>query len=444
MALAVETQPGDLLGKYRILERIGGGGMAEVFRGRHEKLDRDVAIKVLRSSLASDPGFIARFEREARLVANLRHSNIVQVFDFDTHGDRLYMVMEYVKGGTLKQFLETKNEIREKIPLREILRLLSQIAGALDYAHEQGMLHRDLKPSNILLDLDGNTYLSDFGIARIIGQSEITRTGSILGTPAYMSPEQCEGSTLTPASDIYSLGIILFEMITGCVPFDAESPLAVLHRQIHDPLPMLALYRRGLPSEMDTFLQKALAKKPGDRFPNARALLKAFEQFVPSNRVDISEPGIETEIPIKALPVHLDQDEKKKGFFSGGWLPALAILIFVLMVVAVMIWSARQSNLATIKRCSSAKTCEAAAIQLIGANRPVMAVEAYAKASSLVTPSEQIEWAQLKCDQADLLAKLNKIPDARTAYRDCAAWTQNETSLQTIRTFAQQKLKELR
>ncbi len=145
MALSVETQPGDLLGKYRILERIGGGGMAEVFRGRHEKLDRDVAIKVLRSSLAGDPGFIARFEREARLVANLRHSNIVQVFDFDTHGDRLYMVMEYVKGGTLKQFLETKTTAGEKLPLRDILRLLSQIAGALDYAHEQGMLHRDLK-----------------------------------------------------------------------------------------------------------------------------------------------------------------------------------------------------------------------------------------------------------------------------------------------------------
>ena len=306
------------------------------------------------------------------------------------------------------------------------------------------MLHRDLKPSNILLDPDGNTYLSDFGIARIIGQSEITRTGSILGTPAYMSPEQCEGNSLTPVSDIYSLGIILFEMIAGCVPFDAESPLAVLHKQIHEPLPMLALYRRGLPPEMDTFLQKALAKKPEGRFPNARALLKAFELFVPSNRVDITEPGILTEVPIKALPEHLDQDEKKKGIFSGGWLPALAILIFVLIVVAVMIWSTRQSNLATIKRCSSVKTCEAAAIQLIGANRPVMAVEAYAKATSLVTPGEQTEWAQLKCDQADLLARLNKIPDAKAAYRDCAAWTQNETSLQSIRTYAQQKLKGLR
>jgi eukaryotic-like serine/threonine-protein kinase len=176
MALPVDTKPGDLLGKYRILERIGGGGMAEVFRGRHEKLDRDVAIKVLHSSLAGDPGFIARFEREARLAANLRHANIVQVYDFDSHGDTLFMVMEYVKGGTLKEFLETKNAANEKLPLKEIIRLFSQIASALDYAHEQGMLHRDLKPSNILLDPDGNAYLCDFGIARIIGQSKITRT----------------------------------------------------------------------------------------------------------------------------------------------------------------------------------------------------------------------------------------------------------------------------
>ena len=216
------TPNNNLLGKYQILERIGAGGMAEVYRGRHDKLDRDVAVKVLHSSLTGDPQFIARFEREARLAASLRHPGIVQVYDFDSQGDQLYLVMEFIDGGTLKQRIETLSAKGEFMPLPEISRLLTQIADALDYAHDKGMLHRDMKPSNILLDQADGLYLTDFGIARMLGGEEITRTGSILGTPAYMSPEQCEGKPLSFASDIYSLGIILFELLTGVVPFDAE------------------------------------------------------------------------------------------------------------------------------------------------------------------------------------------------------------------------------
>ena len=265
------NQPGSLsgkiLGKYQVLERTGLGGMAEVYRGRHEQLGRDVAIKVLHPALIHDPEFLARFEREARLVANLRHPNIVQMFDFDTQDDQVFMVMEFIAGGSLKQRLDELKSSGQFMPLDEIARILNQMAAALDYAHTRKMLHRDLKPSNILLDASGNVYLTDFGIAHMMGGTRLTNTGSLLGTPAYMSPEQGRGEPLTIASDLYSLGIILFEMITGEVPFNAETPLAILQKQINDPPPPVEIYRKDLPVGVGKVLAKALSKKRGKSLP---------------------------------------------------------------------------------------------------------------------------------------------------------------------------------
>ncbi len=444
MSLSQITKPGDLLGKYRIIDRIGKGGMAEVYRGRHEKLDRTVAVKILHSSLANDSDFIARFEREARLAANLRHTNIVQVYDFDTQKDRLYMVMEYINGGTLKELLDKQKETGKYLSFRVISRILSQIASALDYAHSQGMLHRDLKPSNILLDKSGNAFLSDFGIARIIGQSGITRSGAIMGTPAYMSPEQGSDESLTASSDIYSLGVILFEMLTGQVPFEAESPIVVLHKQVHEPAPSVLSFRKDLPHQIEPVLEKALSKDPVGRFDTAAELINTFSAVCSKNRID--NPTQEKAHTAKPTVRTWGKRITKPGESakSHKWLPYAIVFLFFLVLAGIMIWSTRQSTLTGIRRCTTVESCQSVAVELLNDERPVLASEAYAKAASLVTEPQQIEWAQLKCDQADLLARLGKINEAKAAYRECSLWTQNAPTLDALRLYAQQKLKSLR
>jgi serine/threonine protein kinase len=445
MSLPADPVGSILLGKYRVLERIGMGGMAEVFHGRHEKLNRDVAIKIMHSALTEDPLFIARFEREARLAATLRHSGIVQVYDFDTQGDHLFMVMEYINGGTLKQRLESLKSSGEFLPLHEASRIFSQIANALDYAHSRNMLHRDLKPSNILIDRANTVYLTDFGIARSMGSSEITRTGSILGTPAYMSPEQCEGKSLSFSSDLYSLGIILFEMLTNTVPFEAESPLAVLHKQIHDLPPNLDAYRPDLPAGINELLQQALSKEPGKRFSTAAGFAKSFAVLIKD-----AASGNPSSQSLERGPIETGENTPNKEMAkaapnkSRGWLLAVGLVTLILLTAGILIWTARQSSTAAIRRCTTPAACQTAALQLVAANRLVLAAEAYVKASSLVPGGEQTTWAKMKCDLGDIYLRINKTIEARNAYRDCIAWTHNEGQWTNIRQYAQQKLKELK
>ncbi len=445
MSLPVDSNNDNLLGKYKVLERIGLGGMAEVYRGRHEKLNRDVAIKILHSSLTEDPEFIARFEREARLAATLRHPGIVQVFDFDTQGDHLFMVMEYINGGTLKQHLETMKFSGEFMPLQAVSRVFSQIASALDYAHSQNMLHRDLKPSNILLDQTANVYLSDFGIARIMNSDEITRTGSILGTPAYMSPEQCEGTLLSFSSDLYSLGVILFEMLTNMVPFETDSPLAVLQKQIHDPPPSLNNYRQDLPDDLNALLQKALSKQPESRYASAAKIAEELSGIIQSaaGQLSSSDPNRNTSIET-GTPSPLEGAHQPTRKMPSGWLIAVGLIVIILLTAGILIWTARQSNMAVVKRCTTPETCQTAARLLVNANRLVIASEAYSKAASLVSADEQTAWAEMKCDQGDVYARINKIAEARSAYRECITWTHNENQLAALRQYAQQKIKDLK
>jgi len=433
-----------LLGKYKIQDRIGTGGMAEVYRGFHEKLNRTVAVKILHPSLTNDPEFTARFEREARLAANLRHPGIVQVYDFDMQGDLYFLIMEYINGGSLKKHLEDLSSLNEYMPLKEVSRTVRQIANALDYAHDQGMLHRDLKPANILIDDSGNTYLSDFGIARLVDSSEITRSGSILGTPAYMSPEQCEGKPLTPVSDLYSLGIVIFEMISGHVPFDAESSLAVLQMHIHEDIPLLEDTRTGLPSGLDRFLQKALAKKPEDRFQSALEMARAFATLVPdfSDTVQVESRAGAIDKPSTGTNLRsVPQTGKSR---PTGWLVAIGVIAVLLISAVVMVWIARQSNLAAARQCTTVESCETAAVGFSRENRPVLAIETYLKAISLVPAVEQTAHAKLKCDLADLYVKTEKTAEARKAYRECIAWTHNAEDQSTLRDYAQQKLKNLK
>jgi len=423
-----------LLGKYTVLERIGTGGMAEVYKGRHEKLGRDVAIKVMHTSLAGDAQFTARFEREARLSASLRHRGIVQVFDFDKQGDRLFLIMEYVNGGTLKQRLETLRAEGRYMPLKEISRIFQQVANALDYAHDQGMLHRDLKPANILLDQSGEAYITDFGIARLLESEEITRTGSILGTPDYMSPEQCEGKTLTFTSDIYSLGVILFEMLTNRVPFDADSPLATLQKQVHAPVPSLTDTRNDLPTSLDVLLRKALAKEPETRFDTAEELADEFSRLAVSVG-DSNPPAARKSTPAPVKP---------SNNMSYGWIVAAVLIILALGAGGFWLWKLRQTSAASAARCVSVETCERNARALATADRPLLAIESYLKAVSLVPADQQTVNAQLPCDLGDAYARINKKPEARLAFRECIAWTHDEAGLAGLRQYAQKRIKELK
>ena len=264
-------------GKYVVVEVIGQGGMADVYRARHPTLARDVAIKAIHPHLATEPGFQERFAHEARLVAGLRHPGIVQVHDFDAIGGRPYMVMEFIDGGTLKDRIARARAERGRMTLDEAGRFLVPIADALDYAHARGAVHRDIKPANILLTSAGDPVLSDFGIARILEDSiQVSATGALVGTPAYMSPEQAGSRPVDARSDQYSLGIVAYEMVTGRVPFHGESPTAVMVQHLQDPPPEPRLLSPDLPASVQAVILRALAKDPAARFASAGEMARAF------------------------------------------------------------------------------------------------------------------------------------------------------------------------
>ena len=282
---------GVTVGSYRILTPIGRGGMAVVYKGYQPTLDRYVAIKVMSHTVADDHNFVERFQREAATVARLRHQNLVQMLDFGVHQDISYMVMEYIDGETLKERIIRISNSGKRIPLSEVKRIVQDTATALDYAHAHGIIHRDVKPSNIMLrseerlaKLTGavpfTAVLTDFGIARMLEGVQLTGTSATIGTPDYMSPEQAQGEPATAASDIYALGIVLFEMLTGELPFKADSPLAVLIKHLQARPPLLASKVPELPVSLELVIMKALAKNPQDRYTTAGELAGALSQAI--------------------------------------------------------------------------------------------------------------------------------------------------------------------
>jgi tRNA A-37 threonylcarbamoyl transferase component Bud32 len=261
---------GTTLGKYRLVKRIGQGGMAQVYKAYQPDLDRYVAVKVLHPHLVGDDGFAARFRREARAVAALEHPHVVRVYDFDAERGVAFLVMERLDGRSLKAILRDLDCRDEKMALEDVGRIVGAIAEALDYAHGRGLVHRDVKPSNVILTDGGRPVLTDFGIARIVeGSTAITESGGTLGTPAYMSPEQCKGETGDARSDIYALGVLLYQLCTGHVPFDADTPYAVILKHISAPLPSPRSQRPDLPEAIERVILKAMAKEPEDRFQTA-------------------------------------------------------------------------------------------------------------------------------------------------------------------------------
>jgi serine/threonine protein kinase len=294
---------GENVGPYRLIEKLGKGGMATVYKAYHPSLDRYVAIKALHPAFMEHPGFIDRFEREAKVVARLEHPNIVPIYDFSEHEGRPYLVLKYVRGETLKARLE-----KSRLTYKESRHIFRVISSALAYAHQEGVLHRDVKPSNVLLDKNGGIFLADFGLARIAETSQTTLSGQMMmGTPHYISPEQAKGlGDLDFRTDIYSLGIMMYELLVGHVPFQADTPFSVIHDHIYSPLPMPRTINPELNEDIERALLKALAKKREDRYSSVSEMmtvfLKAFDTLIKEH----PEPG---EAPTLTLrPIQTEQD----------------------------------------------------------------------------------------------------------------------------------------
>jgi eukaryotic-like serine/threonine-protein kinase len=302
---------GKTIGNVRIEKLLARGGMAEVYLGTHLNLERPVAVKLLHSFIEEEPLLLERFHREAKVVAGLRHSNIVQIFDFATIDGHPYIVMEYLKGPTLATYLRHLHQRKKRIAPDQVARLLNELSAALDYAHKQGVVHRDIKPGNILLhnkneDIpldkpltdDVEAIITDFGLVRIMNTASQTASGTVSGTPAYMSPEQARGDPTDHRTDIYSLGIVLYEMLAGRVPFEADSTLTILHMQIHTTPPAIP----GIPAKVQAVLDRTLLKNPDERYQTTRELANDYSRSIgmTTQAETIREPHPESPVPIEA------------------------------------------------------------------------------------------------------------------------------------------------
>lgn len=281
---------GQSIERYNILSQIGEGGMATVYKALDTCLHREVALKVIRTerlTLETMDKTLKRFQREARALAKLTHTNIVPIMDFGEFEGKPFLVMPFISGWTLKE------RLGRPIPWQESARILIPIGRALQYAHQQKIIHRDVKPSNILLDPSGDSLLTDFGVAKILidteETSDLTGTGMGIGTPEYMSPEQFQGTGMDARTDVYSLGVVFYEMVTGKKPFTAKTPAAIMVKQATESLPRPSTFVAGLPSSVEKTLLKALAKKPEDRFTDMGEFLRALEAIAQGKEIPVTE-----------------------------------------------------------------------------------------------------------------------------------------------------------
>jgi len=335
---------GKTIGRVRIEKYLARGGMAEVYLGSHLTLERPVAVKVLHSYIEEEPELLNRFQREAKVVAGLRHPNIVQVFDFDTVDGHPYIVMEYLSGPTLATYLRNLHQQNQRIPPNQVARLLKGLTAALDYAHELGVIHRDIKPGNILLHSksgqvdpaapltkDIDAVLTDFGLVRITTSASQTATGQISGTPAYMAPEQARGDRTDHRTDIYSLGVVLYEMLAGRVPFESDSTLSIIYKHINEPPPPIPSISPAVQNVMD----RALAKDPNARYQSSQDMAVDFYMAIgmtaQAETIYESAPKL-APMPVPPSPTPLPQPKPTR---SNAWLGAGIASLICLLALAV-------------------------------------------------------------------------------------------------------------
>lgn len=290
--------------RYRIKERIGGGGMANVYLARDIILNRDVAIKVLRLEFANDPEFIARFDREAQAATSLSHPNIVNIYDVGEEDHILYMVMEYIDGYTLKEYIQQKG----RLEVEEAIEIMKQLTQAISHAHANGLIHRDIKPQNILIDRFGNVKVTDFGIAIALSATSLTQTNSILGSVHYLSPEQARGGMATKKSDIYSLGIVFYELLTGQLPFSGQSPISIALKHLQDETPSVRNINPNIPQSVENIVLKATAKDPFHRYESVYEMEEALNRALDPAYMNepVYEPPVEAGEETKAIPIITD------------------------------------------------------------------------------------------------------------------------------------------
>ena len=325
--------------RYRLLACIGSGGMAIVYKGVDMLLERRVAVKVLRQRFAGDPEFLERFQREARAAANLDHPNVVTVFDVGKDGDQHYIVMEYVDGQDLKTLIRQKG----RLDVGEALEIATQVARGVGHAHQAGLIHRDIKPQNVLITQDGSAKVADFGIARALSESGLTDSDTVWGSPIYFSPEQAAGDKPTPASDVYSIGVMMYEMLAGAPPFQADNPTALAMLHLREEPPPLGVRNPQVPPRLEWIVRKVLSKDPAARYRTAEQLAHVLEDY----RLQVDQPT-GWQPPVAAGPHGLEPEKKSSdtesipvrsaALGSEGLTWVLTVIALVAVVGLIPLW----------------------------------------------------------------------------------------------------------